>query len=235
MTDQMYIGDQQNAVTEPPADAPTPEPAEQDTPEPETAPEQDQPQQDLVIDQQADVAVPVGEEIEPVTLAVNDDEAYVEFSGLPTGLIAVPDERSITGTPQAAGEHEILVTATDRHGRQQQMSFVITVEEPVEDEPSGQLEPEHEPQQEPQATTPAAEDLEPVSQIAADTAEPTAQNNDTVEVASTPDDETQSSGFGTGLADTGTGTTVVFVAGALVLAGLGPWSGGASGRGTGTG
>ena len=221
MTDQMYIGDQQNAVTEPPADAPTPEPAEQDTPESETAPEQDQPQHDLVIGQQADVAVPVGEEIEPVTLAVNDDEAYVEFSGLPTGLIAVPDERSITGTPQAVGEHEILVTATDRHGRQQQMSFVITVEEPVEDEPSGQLEPEHEPQQEPQATTPAAEDLEPVSQIAADTAEPTAQNNDTVEVASTPDDETQSSGFGTGLADTGTGTTVVFVAGALVLVGLG--------------
>src|SRR5699024_8105069 len=217
MTDQIYIGDQQDAVTEPPADAPTSEPAEQDTPESETAPEQDQQQHDLVIDQQADVAVPVGEEIEPVTLAVNDDEAYVEFSGLPTGLIAVPDERSITGTPQAAGEHEILVTATDRHGRQQQMSFVITVEEPVEDEPSGQLEPE----QEPQATTPAGDDLEPVSQIAADTAEPTAQNNDTVEVASTPDDETQSSGFATGLADTGTGTTVVFVAGALVLVGLG--------------
>ncbi|MDN6358939.1 putative Ig domain-containing protein, partial [Yaniella sp.] len=197
------------------------EPAEQDTPESETAPEQDQPQHDLVIDQQADVAVPVGEELEPVTLAVNDEEAYVEFSGLPAGLIAVPDERSITGTPQDVGEHEILVTATDRHGRQQQMSFVITVEEHVEDEPSGQLGPEQESEQEPQATTATGEDLEPVSQISTETAESTARNYDTVEVASPPDDETQSSSIGTGLADTGTGTTVVFVAGALVLVGLG--------------
>lgn len=130
MTDQMRIGDVDEAVTEPPEDEPTPEPTE--TP---TDPESEQPQQQLAIDQQADVTVTAGQEIEPIDVAVNDEEANLTFSGLPAGLVGVPDERTISGVPETVGDYEVTVTAVDQHDRETAMTFTITVEEPVEEAP----------------------------------------------------------------------------------------------------
>lgn len=229
MTDQMYIGDQDEAVTETPAEAPDPQPTA-----PETGPEQDQPEQDLMIEQGSDVAATLGEEIEPIAVAVNDAEAFVEFTGLPAGLIAVPDDREISGTPEEAGEYEVVVTATDRHGRETQMSFVITVEEPSPEpaeEPSAE-DPSDGPEgeQEPEVTTPDDEadeelDIEPVGQVEDTIDESTVEtphdNSAHDDGDSTAADESQSNGFVQGLADTGTGTTLVMVAGAVALMGLG--------------
>jgi len=124
MTDEVRIGDDDETVTELPDDAPTPEPTE-----PPTEPEQEQPTQELVIEQQPDVTLTAGEEIEPITIQLSDDEADVEFEGLPEGLVGVPDSREISGIPEAPGTYEVFVTAFDQYERESTMTFTITVEE----------------------------------------------------------------------------------------------------------
>jgi hypothetical protein len=123
MTDEVRIGDNDETVTELPADEPTPEPTE-----PPTEAEPEQPTQELVIEQQPDVTLTAGEEIDPITIDVNDDEADVEFSGLPDGLVGVPDSREISGIPEAPGTYDVTVTAFDQYERETSMTFTITVE-----------------------------------------------------------------------------------------------------------
>jgi hypothetical protein len=125
MTDQVRIGDENEALPELPEDEPTPEPTE---PPSEPAPEE--PTQDLVIEQQSDVTVMAGQEIDPIMIQVSDDEADVEFEGLPEGLVAVPDSREISGVPETPGVYDVTVTAFDQHERETAMSFTVTVEEP---------------------------------------------------------------------------------------------------------
>jgi LPXTG-motif cell wall-anchored protein len=138
MTDQVRIGDEDEALPELPDEEPTPEPTE---PPSEPAPEE--PTQELAIEQQADVTVVAGQEIEPLTIQVSDDEADVEFEGLPEGLVAVPDSREISGVPETPGVYEITVTAFDQYERETSMFFTVTVEEPADDveEPGDEVEP----------------------------------------------------------------------------------------------
>lgn len=128
MTDHVRIGEESETVPELPEDEPTPEPTE-----PPTEPAPEQPTQDLTIEPQPDVTVTAGEEIEPITIQVNDDEANVEFEGLPEGLVAVPDSREISGVPETPGTYDVTVTAFDQFERETTMSFTVTVEEPAED------------------------------------------------------------------------------------------------------
>ena len=231
MTDQIRIGDEDESVTEPPQGEETPEPTGPPTdPDPEP-----QPEDELVIEQQADVTVTAGTEIEPITVAVNDEDANVEFSELPPGVVGVPDGREITGIPETAGECPVTVTATDQFGREQQMSFTMTVEDAPE-EPDPEPTDEPEPSDDPTGEPTDAPSVDPVGDVddtgnGNDTGGPsgdptngagTAADDDDAQGGSgTADEDTQATSFGERLANTGAGSTTVLVLSALALVGLG--------------
>ncbi|GAK00693.1 putative Ig domain-containing protein [Geomicrobium sp. JCM 19055] len=81
------------------------------------------------IRQQDDLTVKLGEEISPIDLFVNDDDAAIEFEGLPEGMVGVADSRTISGVPTEPGTYEITVTAFNQFEVEETMSFSITVEE----------------------------------------------------------------------------------------------------------
>lgn len=181
------------------------------------------------------MTVTAGTEIEPITVAVNDEDANVEFSELPPGVVGVPDGREITGIPETAGEYPVTVTATDQFGREQQMSFTMTVEDAPE-EPDPEPTDEPEPSDDPTGEPTDAPSVDPVGDVddtgnGNDTGGPSgdptngagtaADDDDAQGGSATTDGETQATSFGDRLANTGVGSTAILVVGALALLGLG--------------
>lgn len=141
MTDQIRVGGADEAVTELPDGEPEPVPAEMTTDEHPSADEaqseeemkgdddKDQKSGDLDIRQHKDLTVNAGEEISPITIDVNDEDAAIEFEGLPKGVVSVADSREITGIPTTPGEYEVTVSGFNQFESTDTMSFTITVEE----------------------------------------------------------------------------------------------------------
>ncbi|MBM7631047.1 putative Ig domain-containing protein [Geomicrobium sediminis] len=125
MTDQIQLGNVDQSVAEPPENEPKPIPYES----PKRDGDDDQQIGQLNIRQQDDLTVKSGEEISPIDLFVNDDDAAIEFEGLPEGMVGVADSRTISGVPTEPGTYEITVTAFNQFEVEETMSFSITVEE----------------------------------------------------------------------------------------------------------
>lgn len=74
-----------------------------------------------------DVVVPLGTALAPIQVQTDDPNATITVNGLPAGATFDPATGTITGTPTAAGDYPVSVTATDAQGNVSTESFVTHV------------------------------------------------------------------------------------------------------------